>query len=456
MHRVISDNTVAQGDQRQQSPPRPRRNRYNSVSTDDRVLAAIQVETEKRRPRSLSFPSKCPENYGKKASPASDKGRNANGILQYDQHSLLHRMLTPFFNANGVQDMGGGDKSESQDFQHDRPNRDRRDSKVLSDDGKSRRPSVVLRDLDDFEFVSPEPTGPTVGPARLSQAVTSVLLEHRMADYVNHEELLPLYMRAGQKFGCDNQVLTDYEFQRWRKRCSSWAERAAALREAGGNAKTTCLKLERASITRSPLLVTAVQTCPHLSHVSLRSCWLSDSALSALAISIRGHLRTLDLTYSRGFGDVGVKSLAAFAPGLEDLKLFGCEVSDEGLEKVALFCTQLRHVEVTDSPAVSHVSLSLLSKDCTVKRSKIASLELLGRRPFEETMRSPRTQGHAQDLTSADQRQSIEGARPSAAPRGPRGTTQRRVSVMSRMSGISLPFRSTRNSIMGSKQTAVL
>ena len=68
-----------------------------------------------------------------------------------------------------------------------------------------------------------------------------------------------------------------------------------------------------------------------------------------------------------GFGDNGLKALAAFSERLQELRLGGCEVSDDGLEKICLFCNELRLLEVTKNDAISSTSLSHLCTDCTIE-----------------------------------------------------------------------------------------
>lgn len=129
---------------------------------------------------------------------------------------------------------------------------------------------------------------------------------------------------------------------------------------------TSSLSLERVDGTRK--LVVVAERCPNLHSISLRGGTLTDAALASIAIAMRGRLRSLDLRETQGFGDLGLKAIAAFSEGLELLRLGGCAVTDAGVEKVCLFCHELRLLEVPVSPAVSTTSFAHLSKDCKVER----------------------------------------------------------------------------------------
>ena len=147
-----------------------------------------------------------------------------------------------------------------------------------------------------------------------------------------------------------------------------WAEGAVALRKAGVTDREVPTSLSLRNTNGGKVLALAAQHCPNLREISLREGQLSDSALQAVALAMRGRLRKLDLHATRGFGDVGLKALAAFCTGLEVLKVGECDVSDEGLEKVAIFCRHLRLVEVSDTPSITSFSLSHLGPGVTVQR----------------------------------------------------------------------------------------
>ena len=156
-------------------------------------------------------------------------------------------------------------------------------------------------------------------------------------------------------------------FNRWLDRCVTWAQGVVALRNAGitdRNAQTS-LSIKRKD--GSETLVLAAQSCPNLREISLRGGTLSDSALQAIALAMRGRLKSLDLHGTRGFSDVGLKALAAFCTGLEMLKVGGCAVSDDGLEKVAIFCHHLKLLEVSDIPTITDFSLSHLGTKVTFR-----------------------------------------------------------------------------------------
>jgi hypothetical protein len=214
------------------------------------------------------------------------------------------------------------------------------------------------------------------GPAELESALETVLETHDLTEYVAEvEEALPLpiFMRASEGFGCASRTraLSLEEFVRWRARCEGWAEAQALMLSSGADHATSSLSLEKVDGTRT--LVVVAERCPELHSISLRGGTLTDAALASIAIAMRGRLRSLDLRGTSGFGDLGLKAIAAFSEGLQLLRLGGCAVTDAGVEKVCLFCHELRLLEVPDSPAVSTTSFSHLSKDCKVERVAAAA-----------------------------------------------------------------------------------
>ena len=238
-------------------------------------------------------------------------------------------------------------------------------------DRASRRSEVVLRGKDE-----------------LGGAVEDLLTEAGLTAFLDDEDKLPVFMRARDGFGLNGESILPNQYQRWLTRAKRWTERVGALHEAGATESVATLELERTNVQSVPIFLIP-QMCPMLHTLAMRSCWLSDGDISTFAICMRGQLRALDLSNSRGFRDLGVKSLAAFSVGLEELRLGGCEVSDQGIEKVALFCKKLKVLELTDSNAVSFLSLSHLPATCAVERLAPPPTDLLGNPPPGVTQARP-------------------------------------------------------------------
>lgn len=277
-------------------------------------------------------------------------------------------------------------------------------SQVMGD-RNSRRSELVLRGTDE-----------------LSEAVEYLLTEAGLSAFLDDEDKLPVFMRARDSFGYHGDSLPPNQYQKWLTRCKKWTERVSALHEAGATEFVVSLELERTNTLHVPIFLIP-QICPMLHTLVMRSSWLSDSDLSTFAICMRGQLRSLDLSNSRGFRDLGIKSLAAFSVGLEELRLGGCEVTDEGIEKVAFFCKKLKVLELTDSPAVGFLSLSHLPATCEVERLEPPSATLLGTPPPGVTQARPVRAGSI----------SAERARRAAIP--PRASDAARESSMQVESG---------------------
>jgi hypothetical protein len=179
----------------------------------------------------------------------------------------------------------------------------------------------------------------------------------------------PKYMRQLDGFGLPPTMLEldEENYVRWKRRCLDWILDAQILHRVQASEEMTTLSLH--GIDGSRVLELIAQRCPLLDSVSLRDGTLSDDALRSLAQSVKDRLRSLDLHGTRGFTDLGVKSLAVYCEELKELRLGGCNVSDDSLEKVAKFCPKLIFVEVTaNTEKITDSSLSRFSEDCTIER----------------------------------------------------------------------------------------
>ena len=122
--------------------------------------------------------------------------------------------------------------------------------------------------------------------------------------------------------------------------------------------------------------------------------------LHSLAQAMKSRLKHLDLHGTKGFGDLGLKALAAFCEGLEELRLGGCDVTDDGVEKVAKFCPSLRAVELTENTRqITASSLQHFGAACAVERFHDAE------RISSHSIRAPLSDGDAEEEVEAPEQQ---------------------------------------------------
>lgn len=206
------------------------------------------------------------------------------------------------------------------------------------------------------------------------------------------DAVLPLFMRAGDRFGLSAEGKLDASgMHNWERRCDEWLTGYHAMRRAGADENATAIRLD--GIDGSSSLMQCAQRCTQLRDVALRDGYLSDHALTSLAMVMKARLRALDLHGTQGFGDHGLKALAAHATDLESLRLGGCHASDASLVAIAKYCPKLRLLELTGGPSATAIAVtakatSLLHPECAVERplpagelaDRMAARELLERR----------------------------------------------------------------------------
>ena len=138
---------------------------------------------------------------------------------------------------------------------------------------------------------------------------------------------LPSFMRVEEGFGCLSgdkvRLLSRHEFAKWVQRVEQWVEDAKLLQ--GTDRKAKAFDLEGIDATRLCELI--ARECPLLETVILRNCKINDNALQSIARSTNKQLRTLDLHGTDGFGDLGLKALAFYCDGLEELRVGGVRAS---------------------------------------------------------------------------------------------------------------------------------
>ena len=79
-----------------------------------------------------------------------------------------------------------------------------------------------------------------------------------------------------------------------------------------------------------------LQRCTEVTDVSIRHSTLTNTALTSICQLMRGRLLSLDLHGTKGFGDVGIKALAAYCSQIQTLRVGGgCAVSASGLGESA-------------------------------------------------------------------------------------------------------------------------
>ena len=450
MHRAIHAHENASRESRR-SDYRGRhvgRNRHNSISVSDaasflnaKLEGSFRVRSKSMNESSLTGARKKRDNSSRDASPV---GNRRGSFVPEETNNFLTQVRDSLANA---QDWTAQDESPL--------GARRRGSRAFSDTGAD-DDGIQPYGYGDGQY-QPLLRLQTKGAAQLSEAVDNLLREHMLTEFIANQETLPIFMRAKDGFGYEGKeklTLMHDEYQRWLVRCKSWAENARALRDNGVvNATITTLSFERISSSHVPL-ATIAQKCARLNSLSLQSCWISDGALSTFAICMRGRLRALTLTNSRGFRDAGVKALAGFCANLEELRLGGCLVTNEGVEKVAIFCVKLRQLEVTDSPAVSVSSLSHLRHDCVVVRMKPPAEDLLGTQPPEELLEMEANSRRYEELARYQQKRALIGQQQSDLAAADNSRMSRRKGSVMGMSMGMMARSSTRTSTAERQSTA--
>lgn len=146
-----------------------------------------------------------------------------------------------------------------------------------------------------------------------------LLLSHR-------EQLIPeLGLLA--TLGLPATMTTD-EFGGYYRRFEQVASQHAMLRMHDIDHEATCIKLsaEGANLPAGgdSLVLAAAHHCPKLISVTLLHGSLRDSSLTTVARTLGERLMELDLTGTQGFSDLALKSVAAYCPALQTLRLSHC------------------------------------------------------------------------------------------------------------------------------------
>ena len=138
-------------------------------------------------------------------------------------------------------------------------------------------------------------------------------------------------------------------------------------------------------------IIAIAQHCTHLKEISLRNCAISDVHLVAISEKCKG-LETLDLTGSRqSITDVGIIQLSKHCTRLKSLNLnscseditdasflsisqhckrlevlncYGSDIMDDGLVSIAMNCSYLQSLDITDCENITDDSIIIISKYC--------------------------------------------------------------------------------------------
>ena len=117
------------------------------------------------------------------------------------------------------------------------------------------------------------------------------------------------------------------------KRFETWASSRKLLREYAVDVSATNLELTGAT---DRVVLAACTHCDALTVISVRHGKLRNSTLNTIAQKCKSQLAELDLSGTKGFDDLGVKSLAVYCEGLTALRLLDCKVTDEGERRLLL------------------------------------------------------------------------------------------------------------------------
>ena len=97
------------------------------------------------------------------------------------------------------------------------------------------------------------------------------------------------------------------------------------------------------------VVLAAAQHCPQVVSVTLQNGLLHNGTLTTLARTYGTQLQELDLSYTQGFDDLGLKSVAAYCPSLRVLRISACwAVSELGILAIAKHCPSLQELEISD------------------------------------------------------------------------------------------------------------
>uniref|UniRef100_A0A6V7QRP7 F-box/LRR-repeat protein 15-like leucin rich repeat domain-containing protein n=1 Tax=Ananas comosus var. bracteatus TaxID=296719 RepID=A0A6V7QRP7_ANACO len=167
---------------------------------------------------------------------------------------------------------------------------------------------------------------------------------------------------------------------------------------------------------RSNLLPSALSRYPSVSHLDLSLCpRVGDAALSAIAGALRSSLRSIDLSRSRLFSQIGLESLAVTCAGLveidlsngtdlsdaaaaaiakarnlERLWLARCKImTDMGLGCIAVGCPKLRLLCLKWCLGVTDLGVGLVAVKCKKLRSLDLSYTMITKKCLPAVMQLP-------------------------------------------------------------------
>ena len=129
------------------------------------------------------------------------------------------------------------------------------------------------------------------------------------------------------------------------------------------------------SVIHSAQCAHCVQT---LERVAICHGKLRNSTLATLSQHCRSHLKHLDLSYTTGFDDLGLKSFAVYCNQLTSLRIVGCHVTDDGVRAILRACPQLRELCLTDKGVISEASLQHMHEDTLLTREPPDAREAAG------------------------------------------------------------------------------
>ena len=163
-----------------------------------------------------------------------------------------------------------------------------------------------------------------------------------------------------------SEDLDEAQFTAWHKRLKEWVKDRVTLERAGVGVDDEEVELQGAD-DATALAVSRRCTC--FTALVILDSQLHNSTLQALLQTAKHRLVALDLSGSKGFSDVGLKSVAVWnANELQSLRVVACPVTDDALKVVAKHCPEVRTLAVTSSSRITDASLGLFHDECAIER----------------------------------------------------------------------------------------
>ena len=100
------------------------------------------------------------------------------------------------------------------------------------------------------------------------------------------------------------------------------------------------------------IVLAACKHCPAIARATLHHGTLHNSTLTTFAQRYRTQLQHMDLTATIGFGDLGLKALAAYCTELRTLRIRGCSITAESLRPLMSCCAKLSELHISNPDGI--------------------------------------------------------------------------------------------------------